>query len=117
TIAATEDSLVDCARAEATKFLLLILTPSMFREFLPHPVNHRLRYQARDRTAEAENLFYQTRTEVRVLLSRHQKDSLHLRIQPSIHERHLQFILVIGNRADSPDNCLRSAAQSVVDEQ
>ena len=47
----------------------------------------------------------------------HQKDRFDLRLEPPIHERHLQLVFVVGNRADPTQNDAGAALRRVMDQQ
>src|SRR5262249_3706159 len=57
------------------------------------------------------------RTRVEVSLARHDEDRLNVRPEMAVHHCHLELVLEIRNRAQSPDDSLGSAALDVVDQQ
>src|SRR5258708_17947784 len=67
--------------------------------FLRQSLFHQLRDQAAHRSAEPENFFHKSRTQVRVGLRRHHEDRFQLRLQFAVHQGHLQFKLVIADGA------------------
>ena len=67
--------------------------------------------------AQRKHLFDQPRADVGVLLGRHHEDGLDLRVQPPIHQRHLELELEVRHGAQAAHDDLRPAPLDVVDQQ
>ena len=68
--------------------------------------------------AELEDLLHEPRREVRVALGRHHEDGLDARVQAPVHERHLELVLEVGDRAEAAHDDRRAPTLlRVVDEQ
>src|SRR5579872_4044378 len=59
------------------------------------------RDQACDVAAEAEDLFHHAGADKRVAAGGLEEDGLNLWGKTPVHERHLKFVLVVGDRADT----------------
>ena len=68
------------------------------------PLFHSGRHQAGDIAAQPDHFFHQMRTDERMRFTGHQEHRLDLRPQPPVHQRHLQFVLVVGDGANSANN-------------
>src|SRR5438067_939073 len=57
------------------------------------------RHEIRDRPAKGDHFLHEPRADVGVRFGWHHEDGLHLGIEVAVHQRHLHFVLEIGNRA------------------
>ena len=62
------------------------------------PLDHR-RHQLAHPPAELEDLLHQPRREIRVALRGHHEHGLDARVQAAVHERHLELVLEVRDRA------------------
>src|SRR5205085_2749658 len=75
------------------------------------------RHEIRDRPAEGDHFLHEPRADVGVRFGWHHEDGLHLGIEVAVHQRHLHFVLEIGNRAQPAHDHARPLPASVLDEQ
>src|SRR5499425_368840 len=67
-------------------------------------LSSKLRHQTFQRRAQLRNLAHQFRTQIAVGHARQHKHRLQPGLQLAVHQRHLQFILVIAHRANPAQN-------------
>src|SRR3972149_6550690 len=70
-----------------------------------------------DRRHEAGALLDQPRGDVRVLLVRHEEDRLDGVLELAVHQRHLELVLEVRDRADAPHDAVGALAGHEVDEE
>src|SRR5208282_4342015 len=74
---------------------IYFLTKFLFDEF---------GHQAIDRSAQFRDFTHQTRTEVRIFFSGHHEHRLQTGLEFAIHECHLEFVLVVADGANAPQD-------------
>src|SRR5450755_4251460 len=82
--------------------------------FLTNLLLDEFRHQAFDGSAELRDFAYQTRTQVRIFFGGHHEHRLQTGLEFAIHQRHLQFILIVADGANAAHNDLGLDAQRVV---
>jgi len=80
-------------------------------------LEHRRRDEAPDVAAEAEDFFDQARGDEGVLDGGEHEDGLDFGAELAVHERHLQFVFVVGDGADAADDDFGVQAAHEVDEE
>ena len=110
------DTAMRVVRSRQTSHASLVLR-AVPRHLLAQALLDHVRAPGRDAAAEREHFLDQPRADVGVLLGRHHEDRFDLRVQPPVHQRHLELELEIRHRAQAADDDLRPAALDVVDEQ
>src|SRR6266511_1400697 len=70
-----------------------------------------------ERAAERGDLAHQARTQIGVRSGRHHEDRFQAGIELTVHPRHLQFVLIVADRADAAQDSLRPPAARVVHQQ
>jgi hypothetical protein len=83
----------------------------------PHPRLDGRWHQAGHLSSQAEDFFDQARAEIRVLLGRHHENGLERWFEVTIHQGHLELVLVVRDRPNTPDDGARAPAARVIDEQ
>src|SRR6516225_10355973 len=68
------------------------------------PLLYDRRHQSLERRSQLRNLAHQLRTQIAVGDSRQHENGLEPRLQFPVHQRHLQFVLVIAYRANPAQN-------------
>jgi len=61
--------------------------------------------------------FDQTRANVGIFFSRHHENSFQPGLQTTVHQSHLQLVLIIGYRANTPDDGVGVSLSRVLDHQ
>src|SRR5450759_5200129 len=94
------------------------IPPLFALEYAPlQPCFHYRRHEAGDIAAQPEDLLDKTRADKRVSLAGHEKDRFDVGSETRIHKRHLQFVFVVRDRPDPPQNDLGVAGGHVVDQE
>src|SRR5262249_20090752 len=76
---------------------------------------HGIGYEPRDIAAEADDLLHESRARVEVRLARHHEDRLDLRLQVTVHHRHLELVLEVAGGAEATDDHGSALLGGVVD--
>src|SRR5579863_2737725 len=104
-----------CIRSTPSNFLYQVLTP---RQRPPlHSLLNRGRHQPRDVSAQRSHLLHQVGADERMSFARQQKHGFDARVQTTVHQRHLQLVLVIGKRPDTAQDHIGRARRGVIDQQ
>src|SRR5215467_7331416 len=75
------------------------------------------RNQAGHCAAELEYFFHESRADVRVSFSGHHEDGFNARFESAVHQRHLKFVLVVGDGAYAAHDYICLLGHRVFDEQ
>ena len=90
---------------------------SSLLRFRPHPGLHQRRDQPLHLAAEIEDFLDQPRAEIGVLLRRHHEHRFERRLEVTIHQRHLKFVLEVRDRAQTAHDGTGPLVPCVVHEQ
>src|SRR3972149_1024777 len=106
-------------RRSASTVALLRRSPAALPggELLRQPLLDDRRHEPGDRGPEAGDLLDQPRGDVRVLLVRHEEDRLDGVLELAVHQRHLELVLEVRDRADAPHDAVGALAGHEVDEE
>src|ERR1035438_6327321 len=82
--------------------------------FLTNLLRDEFRHQAIDGPAELRDFAYQTRTQVRIFFGGHHEHRFQTRLEFAVHQRHLEFVLIVAKGANAAQDDPRLDAQRVV---
>src|SRR6202158_4953656 len=95
----------------------LAVRPISSRNFCAQPFLHHWRHQSLQRAAKLGDLTHQLRAQVTIRFARQHEYGFQARLEFAIHQRHLQFVLVIGNGANAAEDHPGVALAGVVGQQ
>ena len=75
------------------------------------------RHEPFDGAAELGHFAHDARAEIAVFFRGHHEDGFDVGLETAVHERHLEFVFVVGDGADAAEDDLGVAAADIVDEQ
>lgn len=83
-------------------------------DFRLQALDDQRRYQSFDGAAELGDLAHNARTEITVFFRGHHENGFHIGFEPSIHERHLELVLVVGDGANAAQDGVGIAPAHIV---
>src|SRR2546421_6431430 len=87
------------------------------RNFRPQALFNDGRDQTGQRTAEARDFTNQSSAQITVRLSRQHENGFESRLQLAVHQSHLQFVLIIGDGANTAQNHAGATLPRIVHQQ
>src|SRR4030095_16030757 len=108
---------VTLARRCASAIDIANLSNGLNLGFPAHPLLNGRRHQPANLAAEAEHFLDQARAQIRVLLRRHHEHRLERRLQMTIHQRHLELVFEIRDRAKTANQRAGPSPSGVLDKQ
>ncbi len=76
-------------------------------EFFEQLLLDHVRHESPHRSARLRYFAHQTRADIRILVGGHHEHSLQRGFELAIHERHLQFVLIVADRANAAKDAFR----------